>query len=123
MTYIALFFGGGLGSICRFLLSRYNLTAFTPLPWGTIAANILSCLVLGYVTAMLAQKPEGEEWLRPFFAVGFCGGFSTFSTFGFETLHLLREGLHFYAFLNIAISLTVCLSAIYGGFLLYRFMN
>lgn len=122
VQYIAIFIGGGLGSLCRFVLSRYNLSTGL-LPWGTILANFSSCLLLGITVAFLANKPINTHWAKPFIAVGFCGGFSTFSTFSLETFELLRNGQTFTAFLQVSSSIFVCLFAIFIGFTIYRFFQ
>ena len=118
--YLIIFIGGGLGSLCRFSLSRYN-QLHDLLPYGTMAANFLSCIVLGFITAHLAEKTgEVHISLKPLLAIGFCGGFSTFSTFSLETFELLKRGETSYAFFNVTISVFICLVALYLGFALYK---
>lgn len=115
------FIGGGLGSICRFgiaeLLIRYEsfskLSAST-FPWATIIANALSCIILGCLVS-LSLKNAIEQPYRLMLMTGFCGGFSTFSTFSNETYQLFIAGEHFYALLNIGVSLLICLICIWGG--------
>ena len=117
-AYIAIFLGGGFGSLCRFGLSRMNLWGYA-LPLGTMAANFLSCIVLGFVVAFFASKTSlspGEQAIKLFFAVGFCGGFSTFSTFTLETLLMLQKGDFVTAFGHISLSIVVCLVALMIGF-------
>ncbi len=119
MQYLAIFLGGGFGSLCRFALSRYNKFE-TLLPYGTIAANILSCIILGYAASLIAHRPDISPSFKAFLAVGFCGGFSTFSTFSLETFQLLKNGEPIYAFLNVLLSVTICLIAIYMGITLHK---
>lgn len=121
LHYLAIFLGGGFGSLCRFALSKWNGYPSTLLPIGTMAANFLSCIVLGYVAALLLEKGEDlHDTFKPFFAVGFCGGFSTFSTFSLETFTLLQSGHSFHAFLNVGLSLCICLIALWIGFWLQK---
>jgi fluoride exporter len=91
MALISVFLGGGLGS-----LARYGLGMLFPyregFPWATFCANICAAFVLGMVLGWLAkQDAGGSAQVRWFLATGFCGGFSTFSTFSSETLMLIRQ--------------------------------
>ncbi len=114
MQYLLVFIGGGLGSLCRFALARYNISHDQLIPLGTLFANIISCFILGLVIQYLLTKGESAN-VRLFLAVGFCGGFSTFSTFSIEILDLLREGLQLYALAYILLSLLTGVLAIYFG--------
>lgn len=107
---LAIFLGGGFGSLARYFLSLWVMRLSpTKFPWGTLSANVLACAVLGVVLLIIgkdAQKYPG--WLA-FAAIGFCGGFSTFSTFSLETLRLMREGMMAWAVLNVLVSVVACL--------------
>ena len=92
MLYVGL--GGGAGSILRFLTSKivakYAHDYFLFL--GTFAANIIGCFLIGVLSGwMLANQPDNQPF-RLLFIVGFCGGYTTFSTFAFENLRLLELG-------------------------------
>ncbi len=108
------FIGGGIGSVLRFgislLMMNVNKTAF---PAATLISNFLSCLVLGLTVFLLGEKFNSEISIRLLILTGFCGGFSTFSAFGFETIELIRTGNTMYAVLNILLSLSLCLGIIY----------
>ena len=111
---ILIFIGGGAGSICRYLIGKvfaYNGV----FPWGTMAANIISCLILGIVMALISKEWWTEN-TRMLMAVGFCGGFSTFSTFSLETFELLKKKEYLLGFLNISGSVIVCVICIFIGF-------
>ena len=111
---ILIFLGGGLGSICRYGLGRCISNHASGFPLSTFFANVLSCLILGIVLA-LSLKTSISDSTRLMLVTGFCGGFSTFSTFSNETLQLLQSGAHFVALSNIFFSLIVCMVSIYLG--------
>ncbi len=113
-AFFWVFFGGGLGSVCRFLVSKAMGPAPTVFPWGTFWANAASCLLLGILVGLNlkgAIRP-GQQY---FLMIGFCGGFSTFSTFSFESFALLQDGRLGLAFLNMGGSMASGLVLIYLG--------
>lgn len=107
---LAIFLGGGLGSLARYFLSRWVLELSpTKLPWGTLSANMLACAILGIILLIFGKDaPKYPGWMA-FGAIGFCGGFSTFSTFSLETLRLMRDGMMGWAVLNVLVSVVACL--------------
>jgi len=115
LNYFLVFLGGGFGSVCRYgiahLLSNFKMT----FPLATLIANIISCLILGYLVG-LSLKTETGHYHRFLLMTGFCGGFSTFSTFSSETFLLFQQGETLHAFVNILLSLILCLICIYLGF-------
>jgi len=107
--------GGAIGSLCRFYaglgMARWNET----LPWGTIIINIAGSFIIAFFGALTLAKapariPVGENF-RLLVMVGFCGGFTTFSTFSVQTFELLRDGAIARGILNIVISVILCLIA------------
>lgn len=113
-NFFWVFVGGGFGSICRYsiaeILKPYQLT----FPYATLLANVLACVVLGALVGW-SLKADISMNVRLLLMTGFCGGFSTFSTFTYETFTLLEQGKLNLAFANIAVSMLVCLGAIYLG--------
>ena len=110
------FLGGGLGSVLRFSLSKWvNALHSHHFPWGTLVVNIAACFVLGIIIGLADHKQMISPAARLFWTVGFCGGFSTFSTFSNETLVLLQSGFTASLLLYIAFSLLLCTAATFGG--------
>jgi fluoride exporter len=108
------FLGGGIGSIARYGISeivRYNFKSTFPL--ATLISNIISCIVLALAVGMFSEKVGSNPALRVLIVVGFCGGFSTFSSFSYETVELMRNGNTAIAIANILISVSVCIALIY----------
>jgi CrcB protein len=113
---LLVFAGGGAGSTVRFLLGRWvNATHNHHFPFGTLTVNVIACLVLGYVVGIADHRQLISSAARLFWTVGFCGGFSTFSTFSAETLTLIQNGFHFSTLLYVVSSLVLCLGATLGG--------
>jgi len=113
---LLVFFGGGLGSSVRFLLGRWvNALHNHYFPWGTLVVNVLACFILGFVIGLADHKQIISASSRLFWTVGFCGGFSTFSTFSNETLYLIQSGFTVSLVLYISLSLLLCVAAIFGG--------
>ncbi len=113
-SFLAVFIGGGLGSICRYGIARILQPFEFVFPWATFVANLISCIVLGGLIGWF-MKNATQDAIKLLWLTGFCGGFSTFSTFTYETYALLQEGNYFYACTNICLSLLVCLVGIWLG--------
>lgn len=101
------FLGGGLGSICRWGLGLAVQPLVPKFPLATLLANGMACLVLGAVLGMHQQGALSEE-RRLLLATGFCGGFSTFSTFTAETWQYFQNGQYMTVAINVIGSLAVC---------------
>ena len=109
MQWLAIFIGGGLGSITRYAVSKLVMQfTISVLPWATLIANVCSCIVLVLVINNLGDRSI-ESWQKSFIIIGFCGGFSTFSTFAAETFALIRNDQISFAILNILLSVLLCL--------------
>jgi len=114
MTYLYVFIGGGLGSLVRFLVGKMSgLFISSSFAMGTFIANMLACALLAVFVVTFNTKSEEYTWVQPLLIVGFCGGFSTFSTFGNETFQLMDSGNHLLAVLNVVISVVVGVGLIY----------
>lgn len=110
----AVFIGGGIGSVVRFGISMLMVNYYrTIFPIATLCSNILSCLVLGLVVYLVGEKLNIEIPMRLLIITGFCGGFSTFSAFSYETVELIKSGNTIYAIMNVVISMIVCFGIIF----------
>ena len=111
---LLVFLGGGLGSLARFGISEIVKNNFKySFPIATLCSNILSCLILALMVGLFSGKVEVSPAMKTLIIVGFCGGFSTFSTFSYETVELMRSGNMMYAITNILISVVVCIALVY----------
>lgn len=116
LVWIAL--GGAAGSVARALVG-YALPA--RFPWATLLVNAAGSLLIGWLMARLgAAEPAASSRLQGLLIVGFCGGFTTFSTFSWQTLDQMLKGQWGAAAANVLLSVTLCLLAVWLGFRLGR---
>ncbi len=100
------FIGGGTGSMCRFLISRYALTFWkNPFPLGTFVVNMTGCLLIGLVVGWAQKHPSVSQHLSLLLVTGFCGGFTTFSSFANENFLLIKnqQALYFLAYTSLSV--------------------
>jgi CrcB protein len=113
--------GGALGSVSRFLLGPALQRAFNAtFPVGTLFINILGSLILGFVMRLTVEGVNVTPEARAFIAIGFCGGFTTFSTFTYEAMRLLEDGEGSRAALYILASVLLSLAAAFLGIVAAR---
>ena len=116
--------GGCIGSILRFgltgLIHRWTESEF---PFGTLAVNLIGCLVAGAVWSIIEHRTWLDPDVRVFLTVGILGGFTTFSAFSHETFVLLRDGRHLWAFVNITASVLLGLGGIVLGWMAVKAFN
>ena len=110
---LAIFLGGGLGSLMRFGVEV--VFSGTKFPWGTFVSNAIACVLLGVFVGWFAQGGHELSRTKLFLITGVCGGFSTFSTFSYESFKLWQEGEHLACISNIGGSIFVCLLCILLG--------
>lgn len=114
MSYLYVFLGGGLGSVCRFALAHYLPGIKNGFPYATLLANVLACLILGAGIALVSRELLATHH-RLLLLTGFCGGFSTFSTFSAELIDLYSRGDFWQAGLYGVVSLTIGVLAVLVG--------
>jgi CrcB protein len=118
VTLVLVALGGAAGSILRYLTDR-RVQAWrdSPFPFGTLTVNVAGSFVLGFLSGWLLHGAEPSS-IRSLVAVGFCGGLTTFSTFGYETVRLVLEKTRLYAVLNVLVTVVAGLASGALGLLL-----
>lgn len=115
--------GGFLGAVGRYWLSGivYRLLG-SNFPYGTLFVNVLGCFLLGLSASLTEERFLVGPTMRAFLNIGLLGAFTTFSTFSYETVELLRIGNHLPAMANVAVSLLTGLAAVYIGMVVARLL-
>lgn len=118
-NYITIFLGGGLGASLRYWLSgfipKYTGSNF---PYGILTVNIIGCFFIGFLMTAMEDRFIMNPALRIFLTIGILGGFTTFSSFSYETIAMMRDGEFLKASLYIGLSLTLCLGGTHIGSLI-----
>lgn len=118
MTNILLVGAGGfIGSVLRYLVSGYvqQATKSIGFPYGTLAVNVIGCFIIGFLAQLAEARGVFASESRLFVFVGILGGFTTFSSFGNETLNLARDSQMMGALANIGANVAVGLFAVWLG--------
>lgn len=118
MNYLWIFLGGGAGACLRYLVSRFFPLSGNVFPWGTFLANVLSCILLGFLIAYSAERPLENKY-QLLLMTGLCGGFSTFSTFSAEIYRMISFNNWFMITVYIGTSLLFCVLSIFLGIKLF----
>lgn len=109
--------GGFIGSVLRYWVSGYvqELSRSVEFPYGTLAVNLIGCFIIGFLMQLADTRGVFTSESRAFVFVGVLGGFTTFSTFGNESLNFLRESETFLALVNVGVHILFGLGAVWLG--------
>jgi len=126
VSYLWIAAGAALGGMLRYFFSGMAARlAGETFPWGTLFVNVTGALIVGFFVALTG--PEGRliapPHVRLFVMTGFCGGYTTFSTFSLETLRLMQDREWAYAGWNIASSIALCLAGVWAGYQAAMLLN
>ena len=123
MKYVlVVFFGGGLGSVARYLLGKWLNNSETVIPYGTMLSNVLGSLVIGLVLGYVAKSTHITTSQTLLLATGFCGGFTTFSAFAYENHVFLKNGDYLTFFSYTFGTLVVGFMAVFAGLYLSKWI-
>jgi len=115
--------GGGVGSMSRYLCQKwFNQTYPHPFPWGTFVVNLLGCFLIGILYEASEKTSVLSPQTRLLLITGFCGGYTTFSTFAFENMTLLRSGDTVYFLLYTIGSVVLGIAAVFGGIAIMKLL-
>ena len=107
--------GSGIGGICRYLISLLMPLANNSFPWGTFTANIVGCLLIGILWGVTSRLESLAPTFSLFLMVGFCGGFTTFSTFSLEAFNLFDNKQYAAGSIYVILSCGCCILGILCG--------
>ena len=115
MQIIYIGIGGFIGTVSRFLISKYMNQIIPSFPLGTLIVNIIGSFILGFIVYSISfGKPISPD-MRDFITIGILGGFTTMSAFAYESFKLMELNQLMLFALNIALNLILCIAAIYAG--------
>lgn len=113
--------GGGIGSVARYLLSYFfSKNDATQFPWATFMANTIGCLLIGLLFGYIQKNNLQNETLKLILITGFCGGFTTFSTFSLENIQFIQNQNYNLAILYTLASLVIGLLAVIIGIKIFN---
>jgi len=121
VKYLLIVVGGGAGSLARYLVASAISTRMgARFPWGTVIVNVTGCFLIGLIMTMLTERANLSPNWRFALVIGFLGGYTTFSSFEWETFGLVREGAFLRGLANVIGSVTFGFAAVWLGALLAR---
>ena len=117
MNILFVAFGGALGSVSRYLLGTWiqSVSKSIDFPFGTLTVNLIGCFVIGFLSQLAEARSVFTSESRAFVFVGILGGFTTFSSFGNDTINLVRDGETFNALANVGANVILGLVLVWLG--------
>lgn len=121
INYLIVSLGAAIGGAGRYWISNIVYKYFPAVfPYGTLVVNVVGSFILGLLIFVFDEKELLNNQLRIFLTIGFCGGFTTFSTFSLETFNLIRDSEYFLASINIILSIVVCLLGVFLAYIVSK---
>ena len=120
ISFLLVFIGGGLGSLFRYPIGLVLKPISPQLPFATLIANAIGCLLLGLLLGFLSTRSSVSNTQHMLLAVGFCGGLTTFSTFTLENMRFIEQGQLFNFFIYSIGTFVLGLACIYAGMILHK---
>ncbi len=122
-VFVLVTVGGGIGAVTRYALSSWvHSMVGLDFPWGTLLVNVLGSFIIGFVMVLSLDRGVVSPEVRVLLTTGFCGGLTTFSTFSYETLALLRSDQWLLAGANAGVNLLLCFGATALGMIAARWV-
>jgi CrcB protein len=121
INYLVVSLGAAIGGAGRYWISNIVYKYFPAVfPYGTLVVNVVGSFIIGLLIFIFDEKELLNNQLRIFLTIGFCGGFTTFSTFSLETFNLIRDSEYFLASINIILSIVVCLLGVFLAYIVSK---
>ena len=121
---LIVFVGGGMGTVMRYIIGKFLPYSGKGFPWNTFCTNLVGCLLIGLLTGyFLRNNAENQSSLLLFATIGFCGGFTTFSSFANENLSFIRSGDYIMLLAYSMLSITTGILMVYLGILIDKYLN
>lgn len=112
--------GGAIGALARYGISKYvNQSSIGGFPWGTLVVNFIGLFIIGFLFELFERTVVPSE-IRSFLTIGFLGALTTFSTYGIETINLLRDGEYGLGLLNVVLSNVAGITLVVVGIIVAR---
>jgi CrcB protein len=116
--------GSSIGGILRYLTQQFVQKHYpSSIPFGTLSVNIIGCFIIGIIYALADRGNILSPTMRLLLATGFCGGYTTFSSFAYENISLMQEGEFFYVALYVLMSVIIGFAAVYLGILFIKLIH
>ena len=119
---IIVFLGGGIGTVFRYLITKLIPYGGNGFPWSTFSTNIIGCFMIGMLSSYFLRTLSNDQSDLVLFAtIGLCGGFTTFSTYSYENLNLLKSGDHFTFLIYTLITVIFGIITVYLGMIIHKY--
>lgn len=122
-SLLAVFIGGGLGSVLRWAVSIKMNPLHQHIPLGTLTVNLVGGFIIGLALALFTRMTHVDSSWKLLITTGFCGGLTTFSTFSLEVTYLLQDGRFIWAIANMLLNLAGSLAMTLLAFMLVRLFS